>query len=237
MFNIDEMGFTLQNVRALCDTGKSFKVNDGSTTGEKGLGFKSVFTIANIVHIWSGFWSFRFENLTEDGTGMVIPLWTKQRGKFIQYRGTRIRLEFSDTRASMLKELIAHLEGLPKTIVFALRQISHVNVVLENVCGRNDSASFRLKSDQDKTRFQVESKVVGKFRAHYSHPAYFRCFREEHTGLPEHKLRSSDSTIIKVAWEIDGKETPVVPQEGQRVFAFLPVQRIQQLPVSPCSLT
>ena len=48
-------GFTLLNVIALCDTGKSSKVNDATTTGEKGFGFKYVFKIAGVVYVRSGF--------------------------------------------------------------------------------------------------------------------------------------------------------------------------------------
>ena len=57
----NEDGFTSNNVRAICSLGKSNRTNVQSYNGEKGIGFKSVFTIAKKVHIQSGPFSFAFE--------------------------------------------------------------------------------------------------------------------------------------------------------------------------------
>ncbi len=45
----NELGFSDDNVRSICRLGKSTKAQDEDTTGEKGLGFKSVFTVAGQV--------------------------------------------------------------------------------------------------------------------------------------------------------------------------------------------
>ncbi|KAF1351570.1 hypothetical protein EJ07DRAFT_159316 [Lizonia empirigonia] len=60
----NEDGFTRANVEAICATGKSSKKASATEdfTGEKGFGFKSVFSIAEEVRIQSGVWSFRFEH-------------------------------------------------------------------------------------------------------------------------------------------------------------------------------
>jgi hypothetical protein len=234
IIDINEQGFTLQNVRALCDTGKSSKVNDGTTTGEKGLGFKSVFTIANVVKIQSGFWSFRFENFTEDGIGMVTPLWTTINDSTSKHKGTRMRLQYSDPKEPFLRELVSHFEGLPKTILYALRQIVRLEAVVEDVSSRSGAVCFHRTYGNDPSRLQqIQSTVTGTFGTHHSHTAYFRSFQETATNLPGHKLRSSDRSSVSVALEYDGIEKPVIPKEGQHVFAFLPVQQIRQLPVSP----
>ncbi|TEA13030.1 hypothetical protein C8034_v005273 [Colletotrichum sidae] len=57
----NESGFTLRDIRGLCNVGESkkTKAKDASSgyIGEKGVGFKSVFGVANKVHISSGDWS------------------------------------------------------------------------------------------------------------------------------------------------------------------------------------
>ena len=49
----NEIGFTKENVKALCRIGQSSKPSGQGYTGEKGIGFKSVFKIAERAHIRS----------------------------------------------------------------------------------------------------------------------------------------------------------------------------------------
>lgn len=58
----NEVGFSEKNVRALCDVGKSSKTKKTGYIGEKGIGFKSVFTISNTPEIHSNGYHFRFES-------------------------------------------------------------------------------------------------------------------------------------------------------------------------------
>lgn len=207
-------------------------MNDATTTGEKGFGFKSVFKIADVVHVRSGFWSFRFENDTDDGLGMVTPLWTNTLQTASKHGGTRIRLEYCDSDEFSLEEMISQFEQLPKSILFSTRQVSRLDVKFEDVLGRNDSISFCVTSDLDNDQIQIESIVTGTFEQPKSETAYFRVFEQEVAELPAHKLRSSRESTIKIAFETDERGMPVVPARGQHVFAYLPIQRLEGLPVS-----
>jgi hypothetical protein len=115
-----------------------------------------------------------------------------------------------------------------------LRQIVRLEAVVEDVSSRSGAVCFHRTYGNDPSRLQqIQSTVTGTFGTHHSHTAYFRSFQETATNLPGHKLRSSDRSSVSVALEYDGIEKPVIPKEGQHVFAFLPVQQIRQLPVSP----
>jgi HSP90 family molecular chaperone len=48
MVNNNESGFTESNIRALCDIGNSTKASTAGYIGQKGIGFKSVFRVANV---------------------------------------------------------------------------------------------------------------------------------------------------------------------------------------------
>ena len=50
----NEDGFTQENLKAICDVGKSSKTGTQGYIGEKGIGFKSVFMVAWKVHIKVG---------------------------------------------------------------------------------------------------------------------------------------------------------------------------------------
>ncbi|RMZ80647.1 hypothetical protein DV738_g2630, partial [Chaetothyriales sp. CBS 135597] len=121
----NQKAFTFANVQAICSTFKSSKGGDDRTTGEKGIGFKSVFGIAAFVHIQSGFWSFGFEHQKGgDGAGMVTPSWIapEQLPKDV---GTRITLKYHpDTNDDLRKALAREFENIPDSILFATRKIA-----------------------------------------------------------------------------------------------------------------
>jgi len=70
---VNECGFMKKDVDSLCHAGNSQKQDCHETTGEKGLGFKSVFQYSNKPHVVSGGYQFFFE---DDGDlGHVRPTW------------------------------------------------------------------------------------------------------------------------------------------------------------------
>jgi len=71
----NETGFTFGQLDALTRIGKSRKrAADGCKgyIGEKGIGFKSVFKVADVVHVASGYYEFKFNR--RDTIGMMLPI-------------------------------------------------------------------------------------------------------------------------------------------------------------------
>ncbi|KAJ3531643.1 hypothetical protein NM208_g6992 [Fusarium decemcellulare] len=72
----NEVGFTLEQVNAIATTGDSTKKaisrRQRGYIGEKGIGFKSVFKVASVVNIVSGYYEFMFERDTP--LGMILPV-------------------------------------------------------------------------------------------------------------------------------------------------------------------
>jgi hypothetical protein len=74
----NEIGFTEANVRALCDVGGSTKGGGGSGyIGQKGIGFKSVFSVTDEPAIRSCGFSFCFKNYETQShrKNMLLPHW------------------------------------------------------------------------------------------------------------------------------------------------------------------
>jgi len=90
----NEVGFSRQDVEAICDAGESTKLRKPGTIGEKGIGFKSVFRMAHKVWICSRFYSFALETATPgtEGLGMVIPTWVPNDAAVAQKFGSIITL-------------------------------------------------------------------------------------------------------------------------------------------------
>jgi hypothetical protein len=72
----NEVGFTAENVEAICAISrstKSSKTSYGEYIGEKGISFKSVFKAADVVWISSREFTFKFDKTKF--LGMVTPIW------------------------------------------------------------------------------------------------------------------------------------------------------------------
>jgi hypothetical protein len=234
----NEAGFTLSNVQAICATGESSKTDDNSTTGEKGLGFKSVFGIANNVHIRSGCWSFKFQHTRgEDGVGMVTPMWTEVNSDPLPPGiGTRYNLGFSDTSDTFIRRIVEEFERLPNTIIFALRRLKKVTVVFDNAGGRYDMAVFDKQGSLDSYHMSIGTTIDGRFGDHRSGVTDLKVFQKIIPDMPFDELRRTDQSTVTLAFEVDANGVPIIPSRGQHVFAYLPVHRLPQLPVCLLSL-
>ncbi len=162
IFEYNEDGFTLDDIKALTKFGDSNKRNlldeqyvqegpfDLEKTGRKGRGFKSVFALPGdgiVVHIYSNGFSFKFVKRL----GTIIPIW--ENAKDVPEKGTRIVVEgFEKGYISKLTPEIRKLFGVDDIseffavcpIIF-LRKIRKVSVI-------NDedifSVNIRVKNRQ-----------------------------------------------------------------------------------------
>jgi hypothetical protein len=73
----NELGFNEANIKAICSVGASSKSKEKTGyIGEKGIGFKSVFTVSNAPEIHSNKFHFRFDRTDERNLlGYVVPHW------------------------------------------------------------------------------------------------------------------------------------------------------------------
>ena len=75
----NEVGFSEQNIRAICNVGKSTKAaNRLGYIGQKGIGFKSVFRVSDTPHVHSNGYHFMFD--TRSGpVGYILPQWFPEK--------------------------------------------------------------------------------------------------------------------------------------------------------------
>jgi hypothetical protein len=234
IIDLNEDGFTRANVESICSTGESSKADDADTTGEKGFGFKSIFGIARQVHIQSGFWSFRFEHRrNEDGLGMITPIWTEPTSESIPAGiGTRFRLKYAEENDTFLRRIVAEFEKLPDITVFALRNLKRLAIAFEGVAGRNYEVSFEKEGSFGQGEIRIFTRVFGQSDQHQQAETKIRVFQAPISDLPLDESRSSKISDIVVGFQVDPESgQPVIPGRGQQVFAFLPIQRLPQLPV------
>ncbi|KAH8582066.1 sacsin like HSP90 chaperone domain [Cryptosporidium sp. chipmunk genotype I] len=82
VFHINEEGMTRENIESVCDIGNSSKKNSQSRyfTGEKGIGYRSVFKITDNPCIFSGGYSIKFSSKPDEEIELsyIVPKWIEE---------------------------------------------------------------------------------------------------------------------------------------------------------------
>jgi hypothetical protein len=164
---------------------------------------------------------------------MVTPIWTEPDPDPLPVEvGTRTRLTFSNTSAKFTSQVIAEFEGLSSTIILALRKLKRLIIALEGIGKRSDKITFQKDGDFDSSRVCICTDVEGRFGHHNSGDTQLRVFKGTVEDMPFEENRKTEESTVIVAFEVDLQGLPVTPPRGQNVFAFLPVARLSQIPVS-----
>ncbi|KAF1842835.1 uncharacterized protein K460DRAFT_367777 [Cucurbitaria berberidis CBS 394.84] len=232
LIDSNEDGFTRANVEAICATGKSSKKASTSDThiGEKGFGFKSVFSIAHEVHIQSGVWSFRFQHHPQDnGLGMVIPLDAELK-PLPDDVSTRITLKISDTTTTAYKKLLDAVTDIPETTIFFLQRLQKIQARMTRMDGSTEMISITKakKSSSSLTSITRSQELGGITSQDVS--AYLRLRYKKHRMPQDRRRKDKSSVTIDLAFPVDPSTMkPKVSERGQYVFAYLPLQRLPQI--------
>lgn len=202
----NETGFTKENIDAICRIHKSTKTNDKSGegyVGEKGIGFKSVFKVADVVWISSGHYSFKFDKRTT--LGMVTPIWESFPAE-TRPGSTEFYLQLSEDADldGITKELVA----LQPSLLLFLRRLRKINITvpgqpLISLCCGMSPAGRILSRNGDTKEYVVHEHTV--------------------TNMPGEERRPGiTSTRLLLAFPMGKNNEPVLNE--QDVFAFLPIR-------------
>lgn len=115
----NEIGFSKDNVDAICSIGKTTKSKVQGYIGEKGIGFKSVFRVTSTPHIFSNGYHFSLpENDKETGLGYIVPRWIDELPQDIDLKQTTIILPLDkrDFGYDKVRKMLEDIE--PETILF-----------------------------------------------------------------------------------------------------------------------
>lgn len=211
----NEVGFTSENVEALCAISrstKSGKTSDGEHIGEKGIGFKSVFKAADVVWISSREFTFKFDKTKF--LGMVAPIWT-EFPETPRPGCTSFYLQLSKVYEE--ETLIHELLTFDANLLIFLRRIKEINIRVV----RRDEMVWEKKIRK------VEGwQGVDRMTVLHAGESTFQYLIRTHVikDLPkEHKRPNWHQTKVLLAFPTaEFPEQPLfVPQN---VYAFLPIR-------------
>ncbi|KPI45525.1 uncharacterized protein AB675_898 [Cyphellophora attinorum] len=155
----NETGFTKTNVDRICSAGKSDKTDNENATGEKGIGFKSVFKAATKVVIDSNGYYFSFDKRRE--LGILIPEhggWPHNLDHLRNKRATQFLVELEND--AVVQKMRHDLQAvLNPDILLFLRQLQIITVDID---GTKRSMSRTLTDAGKLRRLSIHSQTTGK---------------------------------------------------------------------------
>ncbi|KLU86253.1 hypothetical protein MAPG_05269 [Magnaporthiopsis poae ATCC 64411] len=228
MFDTNEIGFSRADVEGICGVGRSSKKENLAEAaragerriGEKGIGFKAVFKVADEVFVKSGFYSFKFTDkdvpdAPESLLGRVAPEWADFPAQACRKGSTSILLKLRrDIDRQKLAEDIMKLDA--KLLMF-LNRVKEVEIqalwVPRVVLRRED----RRDSSTGISSRVLEPDVSSPYILS-SHPV---------SGLPAEKKRkglTQSEMVLAIPHPGKQDDGTTLTQHTHKVYSFLPIR-------------
>jgi hypothetical protein len=209
----NEKGFSPDNVEAICKIGQSTKAGGVHTTqyvGEKGIGFKSVFKVADVVWISSRQYSFKFDK--HKPLGMIAPIWAEFPGRLVRgYTSMNLELSGEGAKSEILQELCT----LDPRVLMFLRRLRKINVSIleQNKVVSSTTLTRTDKYDHDESTIQLQ---------HNTEFLHYKVTKHHVNNLPSVAQRNGVSqSDVLLAFPMKDNEPELAEQQ---VFAFLPIR-------------
>lgn len=213
----NEIGFSAKNVWSLCRTGKSTKKgNKSKYTGEKGIGFKSVFTVSDAPEIHSNGYHFRF-NRTDKAKllGFVVPEWKDGSPDAVENQTAIVLPAPANSTFDASK-----LHGLDPNLLLFLRKLRHIEI--HELAG---VTSF-LREEKDGISVLVLSTRLKEGAPKREQKQYVRTeFSVDMEPVVEEKRPKMKATDIVLAFPVSPSYEAQPDIEGSRLYAFLPIRQ------------
>jgi hypothetical protein len=219
----NEVGFSRENIESLCRVGQSTKKPGHGYTGEKGIGFKSVFKLANRAHIRSLPYIFQLDQRRD--LGMITPQWDSgfSFGDCGDYQTTIVMDHICDDSKTFSKALEKDIRAIDPVLILFLRRIDRLYLALyTSSLNKQPSVSKRFR----RVEHALESGFVSleDEDARTTRHFYKLRFSTKFEGM-EPKRPQVTETDILLAFPVKKTSDTYVPLLGRQnsVFAYLPL--------------
>lgn len=212
----NEVGFTTENVEAICNVGESTKRDrKAEATGEKGVGFKAVFNVSMRPEIHSNGFHFCFDRTAYGNMGMIVPEWLPE-ATHRKLRGNTIIFLPSDTNLSIPKDIPQQLE--PELLLF-LRCLRCIKI-----SDARAGTTVELRRTDQGALTTIERVVTTNGKPVTSNHQFFRHERQtDVSDIHDAKRQGIRSTAVVVAIPLEGAGVASCAT-SRKLFAFLPVK-------------
>ncbi|KAJ4179707.1 hypothetical protein NW755_012264 [Fusarium falciforme] len=212
----NEAGFTFADINAISDIGESTK--KGATNGqrgyigEKGIGFKSVFKAADIIHIASGYYEFKLDR--NQHLGMVLPIHSSFPSGQRLPDHTQFLLQLkSKNDYTEIEGDLCNME--PQLLIF-LKNLRVLNIQIGDT-----RKSYHIEGDISAALGEIATIHSSHQGEGTSGKTKYAITRYRTSEIPKDERREGITTSeIILAFPIEHSKPKISPQKA---FAFLPI--------------
>jgi hypothetical protein len=211
----NERGFTERNVRALCNMGDSSKAKKSGFIGEKGIGFKSVFSVSDTPEIHSNGYHFYFDRTDKSNPlGHVLPHWIAKPRSGLDSKFTTIVLP---TRPSekFKPERLSHIDEKLLLYLGKLRRLELHAPVGSKIFRRTERDGVSILNSEFQKKDHKAVVTESRF-LRVAHPVSMKDIEEE-------KREGIDDSEVILAFPINEKGQPI-HKTGYPTYAYLPIR-------------
>jgi hypothetical protein len=221
--NCNGTGFEPADIKAICSIRGSNKTSKEGFIGAKGIGFKSVFKIAQKVHIHSPPYSFKFDKGRE--LGMITPIWVPEEKLLVDSsEGNQTSVLLLPPAGGDFTKCLNEFKAISPTLLLFLPKLKRLEILLyeKRAGGREVQIRRDLRSKTDETdkfiTLTIEDSSLSHPKLGYNYRK-FRATQEAWKGEEQREGVSVTETIL--AFPINSAGAPIgCPQY---VHAFLPI--------------
>jgi hypothetical protein len=216
----NEVGFTRQNVKAICSIGQSTKKTQDRMKGfigEKGIGFKSVFKVADVVHISSGPFQFKLDR--RNTLGMIAPILEPFPAQYQKIGETQTLLHLNNS--SDLNVINTELDRVRPELLIFLRKLSHMTVRTAHRQVQFDKFTTKLDERYDGETVALVTRQQQGWGEITSEIIYI-IVRHSALSLPRDERRPGvQQSEVVLAFPVTRDGDPVI--NDQYTYAYLPI--------------
>ena len=212
----NEIGFSPNNVDAICAVGRTTKKKEQGYIGEKGIGFKSVFRVTENPHIFSNGYSFCLPQFdVETGLGYIVPQWVDTLSEELDLSITNIILPLTkqDFGYKEIEEMLRDIE--PEIILF-LSTLQEIQIKTDT----GDDFTI-LKDDSAIPEVQIVAEGKKQSLAFSNSGSFLVCTGhfDKPVDIRHEKREGIENRDVTIGFPLDENLTTV-----GRIFAYLPVK-------------
>ncbi|KAF5008934.1 hypothetical protein FDECE_4797 [Fusarium decemcellulare] len=214
----NEVGFTLEQVNAIATTGDSTKKaisrRQRGYIGEKGIGFKSVFKVASVVNIVSGYYEFMFERDTP--LGMILPVLSPFPSRHRLLDHTQFLLQLGDQVD--VQRIQTDLENIDPELLIFLRKLRRLSIETNYT-----KKTYHVQTDTSDATIGETATVYSTYgNENLTLDKKYAITRFNASRMPSDTRREgiTRSEVI-LAFPINESKSPKMGRH--KAFAFLPI--------------
>lgn len=220
----NETGFTPADIKAICRVGGSNKTSKEGFIGAKGIGFKSVFKIAQEAHIHSPPYSFKFDKGRE--LGMIIPIWVPEEEVLVDStKDCQTSILLLPPADGNFTEYLHTFKIISPTLLLFLPKLKRLEILLHEKQAHGGEVITRrnLRSKVDEGDNFITLTVEDSSSPHPEVEHRYRKTTGRWKAREGEKQREGVKTSETVlAFPVTSKGTPL--ESSQDVHAFLPIR-------------